>query len=313
MADLMSVFGWVCTVQSREVGCRDGDGRPPAAWPRLRHFSQLLSPRKRVPPPGPASPIPTPPAGRCLCLGAPCLCLSAPGATNAMIVAVIVCSSYFTEQTHNVSDTCPHDVYPMVGGGCFVDMWDTTQGAVGQVSLDSMWRAPAGAASRSSPQEQPARAGAAAAARAAVAALAAASAASDRAPLAFAQNGSAPANQTATVGYPITGPEEDYEEYKFKRRVMVRNQPPSTRASLPPPFPPHRHWHASCNECQRQPGLGGWEMGGSHRRRLSRPLRPACPPSAGDHYCPRRGRQSALHVLLLPHRARAAAGPEHNV
>lgn len=154
----MSVFGWVCTVQSREVGCRDGDGRPPAAWPRLRHFSQLLSPRKRVPPPGPASPIPTPPAGRCLCLGAPCLCLSAPGATNAMIVAVIVCSSYFTEQTHNVSDTCPHDVYPMVGGGCFVDMWDTTQGAVGQVSLDSMWRSqqeqPAGAARRSSPQEQ---------------------------------------------------------------------------------------------------------------------------------------------------------------
>ena len=40
-------------------------------------------------------------------------------------------NDYFTERTHNVSDTCPHDVYPMRGGGCFVDMWDTTRPAVG--------------------------------------------------------------------------------------------------------------------------------------------------------------------------------------
>ena len=31
-------------------------------------------------------------------------------------------NDYWTEKTHNVSDTCPHDVYPMVGGGCFTDM-----------------------------------------------------------------------------------------------------------------------------------------------------------------------------------------------
>ena len=77
-------------------------------------------------------------------------------------------NDYFTEKTHNVSDTCPHDVYPMLGGGCFTDMWDTATPAAGQ-------------------------------------------------------NGSAPLNGTAShqsIGYSVTGPEEDYEEYKFKRRVM---------------------------------------------------------------------------------------------
>ena len=74
-------------------------------------------------------------------------------------------NDYFTERTHNVSDTCPHDVYPMKGGGCFVDMWDTTRPAVGQ-------------------------------------------------------NGTAPPNGTGCEGYPVTGPEEEYEEYKFKRRVL---------------------------------------------------------------------------------------------
>ena len=74
-------------------------------------------------------------------------------------------NDYFTERTHNVSDTCPHDVYPMKGGGCFVDMWDTTRPAVGQ-------------------------------------------------------NGTAPPNGTGCEGYPVTGPEEEYEEFKFKRRVI---------------------------------------------------------------------------------------------
>lgn len=37
------------------------------------------------------------------------------------------------------------------------------------------------------------------------------------------QNGTAPPNGTAShqsIGYPVTGPEEDYEEYKFKQRVL---------------------------------------------------------------------------------------------
>jgi arylsulfatase A-like enzyme len=77
-------------------------------------------------------------------------------------------NDYFTEKTHNVSDTCPHDVYPMVGGGCFTDMWDGASPAIGQ-------------------------------------------------------NGTAPPNGTAShqsVGYPVTGPEEHYEEYKFKQRAL---------------------------------------------------------------------------------------------
>ena len=77
-------------------------------------------------------------------------------------------NDYWTEKTHNVSDTCPHDVYPMVGGGCFTDMWDGTGPAVGQ-------------------------------------------------------NGTSPPNGSAShqsIGYPVTGPEEDYEEYKFKQRVL---------------------------------------------------------------------------------------------
>ena len=41
-------------------------------------------------------------------------------------------NDYFTEKTHNVSDTCPHDVYPYAGGGCFTDMWDTAGPATGQ-------------------------------------------------------------------------------------------------------------------------------------------------------------------------------------
>lgn len=89
-------------------------------------------------------------------------------------------NDYFSEKTHNVSDTCPHDVYPnwpaRPPGGCFVDLWDGDAPARGQNGTVPL------------------------------------------APHAHQANVSNISNGSAA--YVMTGPEQDYEEFKFKSRVL---------------------------------------------------------------------------------------------